>query len=337
MPILPLAIIAAGIGAFITITLTLLYRVKVTPVWLPSALLTTSLIVAEWVKPNAGAILAFVSAAVLFIMAIVGSFYNSYLIMKPEIKTEQDNNKNLKALASIVLFLCFPVLFFLSPGLLFLFVIVIVIFANLVPSNKSRYLKLQKLLPTSKISALAMGLVEIEGEVNAEKRITSPLTRKKCLGYRYTVLRKEDDRHEIVSHKEECLPLTIKDETGSVAIDTVGLEWVNFSLSSEEWRGKHCHREYILEPKKKIVLIGSATLRNQKIIIVKDKFSKVFAMSPSDNLSLWNEGNPLMRSAIRYAIGAAFLIALILTIPYQFDGNVLTLYPKDSFFFNWLR
>jgi hypothetical protein len=84
--------------------------------------------------------------------------------------------------------------------------------------------------PTSMIRSLAMGLVEIYGQVIPikERLLKSPFTDKDCVYYRYTV---EEYRssgkssHWVTIKKEEQRDLFyLKDETGTVLIDPKGAQ-----------------------------------------------------------------------------------------------------------------
>ena len=90
------------------------------------------------------------------------------------------------------------------------------------------YKRLIENIPTSKIRAIAMGLVEIFGKVvPIEKNLLlSPFSNIECVYYKYTVERwvKKDSNHnwQIVNSGKTSLPFKLKDETGSVLIDPVG-------------------------------------------------------------------------------------------------------------------
>src|SRR3989338_8561907 len=70
-------------------------------------------------------------------------------------------------------------------------------------------------MPTSKIRSVAMGLVEIYGEVIPieGKLLKSPLTNTSCVYYKYTV--EVRGKHWNVIKKGKCTaPFYLKDETG---------------------------------------------------------------------------------------------------------------------------
>jgi len=116
------------------------------------------------------------------------------------------------------------------------FVIGIVLFWNGLKLLKQK--RLIENIPTSKIRSLAMGLVEIYGEVvPAYKEILkSPFSNKDCVYYIYTI---EEYRssgkssHWVTVKKDsEGQPFYLKDDTGGVLIDSKGAK-VNVSRDFE--------------------------------------------------------------------------------------------------------
>ncbi|HIH11879.1 TPA: hypothetical protein HA241_06835 [Candidatus Woesearchaeota archaeon] len=82
-------------------------------------------------------------------------------------------------------------------------------------------------IPTSKIRSLAMGLVEIHGDVVPFKELlTGPFSKKECVYYYYTI---EEYRRSgknskwiTIKHGEQSTPFFLKDNTGSVLINPTG-------------------------------------------------------------------------------------------------------------------
>ncbi len=92
--------------------------------------------------------------------------------------------------------------------------------------------------PTSKIRALAMGLVEVQGTILGDKTIEAPFSKTKCVYYKYIV--KEYRQHtskdskgathtsynwDDVNSGEQSLPFSLRDDSGSVPIDSKGAEF----------------------------------------------------------------------------------------------------------------
>jgi hypothetical protein len=93
-------------------------------------------------------------------------------------------------------------------------------------------------IPTSKIRSIAMGLVEIFGEVAAakDKLLRGPFTNKKCVFYRYTVeqyVRSGKSSYWATIKKDEARSyFYMKDNTGRVLVDTKGAQ-IDIPISSE--------------------------------------------------------------------------------------------------------
>jgi len=146
-------------------------------------------------------------------------------------------------------------------------------------------------IPTSKIRSIAMGLVEISGEVVPAKNmiLKSPLTKTNCVYYRLVI---EEERSSgksrvwvTIKDEEKRTYFYVKDETGLVLVDPKGAEVdvsPNFSFNSglgkdppdfvkyyllannisyQDFFGinkKMRFYEYCIAPKDKIFIMGTA-------------------------------------------------------------------------------
>ena len=146
-------------------------------------------------------------------------------------------------------------------------------------------------IPTSKIRSIAMGLVEIFGEIIPDKKetILSPFSNKKCVYYKYTIeeyRRTGKHSHWVTVKKDErSVPFYLKDETGKVLVDptdakidipkdfeynsgigrnppSVVKSFLSINkLNFESFLGFNKtmrYREYFIEPGEKIYVMGSA-------------------------------------------------------------------------------
>ncbi|WP_154667010.1 hypothetical protein [Chania multitudinisentens] len=342
-----IAFFAAAVGGFITLVLRLLYERTALPVWaipLVAAIIAGS---AFTVNEQYGFYVLVGLFVLTFVLFQVAFFYRSFSGLRERfIKERQKNQSMLKTILKFVGSLLVVVIFYgalVYGPIAFVGVILLsVIISWLTPTTKGQFFKLQQILPTSKIRSLAMGLVEVEGIVSASEQVTAPLSKKKCIGYYYAQYEistdSDGDRHyHLLSVAEKYQPFKITDDTGGVAVVPDGLELVSFTPSAEEERGGRRYTEYALFNNERVMLIGAANERNNQVVIIKDTVKDILAISPVTSVSRWNRSRPLVNTALMFCGVAAFLIAVILTIPYTFDGHILTLNFWQSPFFSWLK
>jgi len=144
-------------------------------------------------------------------------------------------------------------------------------------------------IPTSKIRSIAMGLVEIAGQVVPDKKIKSPFSNKNCVYYRYTI---EEYRSSgkssswrTIKKGFDSIPFYLKDNTGKVLVDPKGaivdipkdFEFksgfrrdppvavkqflTSNRLKFETFLGMNRtmrYREYFIEPNDKLYIMGTA-------------------------------------------------------------------------------
>ena len=197
-------------------------------------------------------------------------------------------------------------LFLLIPG----FILIKNIFF---PSNKSKFMRLQSILPTSKVNSIAMGQVEIEGDLEQIEPIVSPYFSKPCIGYFYKIEkespRDDDGRTTYSTVFTECKTgkFKIKDETGSVIVDGEGLEFY-FDRVDKQAGGKMRYSETYLQPNDYMLLIGNATSDNGNTIIQKGSSDNVFGIAIPRSISFRNKYKPLLDSFL----ATLFFISLLL-------------------------
>ncbi|WP_446470153.1 hypothetical protein [Xenorhabdus stockiae] len=213
---------------------------------------------------------------------------------------------------------------------------------------KKQFFKLQQILPTSKIGSMAMGLVEVQGRAIAEKQrlVTAPLSKKKCIAYLYTEHKETKDSegktyYKTITDKIYCAPFNIQDETGSVAVITHDLSLVSLPPTLKYEKNKVRYVERAIFNHDMIMLIGAATEKNipgkgNQIVIQKDIENNILAASRVESVTHWNKHRPLVRSALVFSLAAVFLIAVILTIPYEYHEQKLTIMFNKSPLFSWL-
>lgn len=197
------------------------------------------------------------------------------------------------------------------------------------PTDKRKFLKLERILPTSKIRSMAMGLVELDGRVKSRKITTPkmPLKQGKCIGYYYTV----EDRYTHdgkISYKKVhsemvISPFVLKGKTGEVHVDADSLKMVGFPLQQEVIKNGQRYRQYVLFSHQKIKLIGHAKREGSRVIVTKDTHQNIFSITPVQALNEHYELQPLMRSLLYHSVFVVIMIAVILMLDIQFvDGDI---------------
>jgi len=82
-------------------------------------------------------------------------------------------------------------------------------------------------IPRSKIRSIAMGLVEVHGNIEAKDTIITPFSKSKCVFYKYIVKEykvyrindKTIYKWDVVSNGQESVGFWAKDETGKIYVD----------------------------------------------------------------------------------------------------------------------
>ena len=219
-----------------------------------------------------------------------------------------------------------------------------------------RSFKLKRLIeniPTSKIRSLAMGLVEIFGKVvSAEKHLLkSPFENKPCVFYRYTIeeFRRGKDRNHWATIRRgfESVHFYLQDDSGSVLVDPAGAHVdipVDFQFTTGMGRGPPPHvreflqskrvrhqgmlgfkkklrfTEYILEPKDKVYILGTAgnnpfvktaKKNEENIMVQKGVNEKIFYISDKEEGAVLKS---LTWKSLGFLLGGAVLSVFGLTV-----------------------
>ncbi len=284
--------------------------------------------------------LLFLSA---FLLAIIGMIYSAVKTLKKRIAEKDEFNKkhNLKPitlwqkilmiLAGLLFIVSF--IFFGIEAMILLFLIIPYV-RWVIPSNESRFFKLQNSLPTSKIRSLAMGLAEIEGKLEMIQPVKSPIGNKECIGFRHKIesihRNKGKESFSTIFNEIVCNPFFIVDDTGKIEVNPEKLEFVWVKEDSQYRRDGQRHTEYLLNPTDKMLIIGKAGLKeNNQPVFEYENFKKVFAISPSVSITNYNTYRPLLNSFIGFSCVFAFIAAIILITPMKIiDNKIIIEKPK---------
>ncbi|HEX8577174.1 MAG TPA: hypothetical protein VF677_12845 [Flavobacterium sp.] len=227
-----------------------------------------------------------------------------------------------KKIVSFVVGILFTATFisFIAFGIwkwLFLIVPVLIILNKIFfPSNKSKFLKVQGILPASKANAIAMGMVEIVGDLEEIEPLISPYFSKECIGYFYRIEKesKPDDEGRTTYHtihfEQKIGVFNILDETGFVQVNGTDLEFYNKSADRYEG-GKTRHSEGYLLHNDYMMLIGYASSNEGKTIIKKED-KNIFIIANPSNIENYNQNLPLLNAFLTTLFIATLLILFIL-------------------------
>jgi hypothetical protein len=214
----------------------------------------------------------------------------------------------------------------------FIFLLAIGIF---MPTNKSRFLKYQTVLPVSKIRSLAMGLVEVEGKLIMTSPLKAPLSGDDCIGFHYTIetISSDDngrDSYSTIFSETICNDFLIEDETGSIKVNANNIEWFWVKSHTEERNNSKRYTEYIIRHGDPMLLIGTASVEmNNTPVIQYDNFRKVLAMAPPTEVKSFNVYKPFRHAFIFYSCIYLILIALVLVSPVEIQSNQIIIKMPD--------
>lgn len=217
-----------------------------------------------------------------------------------------------------------------------LFAVVTIIF-SLTGHHRGRYLKLQTILPTSKIRSMAMGLVELEGRAKAMETFAAPIRSRKCIGYRYTVEEEKQDQdgdtyYSIVRSELKCNRFILEDETGRVEVLSDDIEFIMFPIDEQYCSGSYRYTQYVLSEDDEVLLIGKATLDGDTPVIAREDVKKVFGIAPVYRVNNWNRFKPLRSTLYVHLIVFAFILGIILLLEIkEVDGSIVVSLPQNLF------
>ncbi len=205
-------------------------------------------------------------------------------------------------------------------GLIFLpLAFFIFIFFTLIkPTSAKRFLRLQASLPTSKIKSLAKGIVEVDGLLVMNKPLFSPVANEICIGYYYTIedIDRDSDGKEsyrTIHRETQCNPFSIKDDTGVIDVEPVGIEFVLLGESNVSRNNNKRYTETLLKDGQKMLLVGYADAKNGVPFIRKDDHYKILGVTSSSGITVWNKYQPLLRSFL-FTCSAILLIIIYILI-----------------------
>lgn len=331
LPILML--FSLGIALFHTVILTGLLELKIKPTWIMFVIDPLVLAFGYYFFPHQSGFIfigLFLSVFLLGILAMITKGVESIFDAFKKARQEK------KPLWKIILGgfgILFVYLGFFYFGIYSIFIIFfIIILGSILPSNKNRFFFYQRNLPTSKIKSVAIGLAEICGKAKAIEPVFSSYSSTKCVGYIYTVDKitesTDDDGKTSKSYHEIKRQIgfnkfLLEDDSGSIEVVPDKMEWISFWPTTEIETGNQRYREYILDEKTEILMIGQAFYEDSKTIFRYDETKKLFGMAPLQWVNFANKWRPLKLKAVATVLCIALFAAFIMIIPVKASGSKL--------------
>ena len=310
-----LMLFSCGIAIFHTVIISGILNINLRPRWI--FFIANPIIVglAFLYKPGFAFLTIVFFFASIFVLMIAGMVYSGIKNAK-ETNNENDKldekykrpktttlNKFLGAIGALAFLASFFWLFISGKWALLFVIIPVFLILKLIffPSTYTTFFKLQAVLPTSKANAVAMGVVEVVGDLVALDLLISPHFKEPCIGYLFKIEEEstnDDGKSSYSTIFTECKTNTfkIKDETGSVKVDGEGLEYFIDHIDKQKQIGKKRYSETYLKNDDYIFLIGNATSDNGETLIKKDSVQKVFGVAIPKEVALRNKFQPLLIS-----------------------------------------
>ncbi|WP_442587270.1 hypothetical protein ACSBL2_14605 [Pedobacter sp. AW31-3R] len=322
-----LLVFSEGIALFHTIVFNHLYGWKARPKFLFFLLDPLLVLLAYLVRPGYALMAIALLFVSLFLLAVIGMIISSIRSGKEQKAGQerfnakypsapQEKRKIVWLNLGMLAFIGFGWWLFSEGRLSLLLLIIpalILLDAIFLPTAKSKFYKLQAVLPTSKMNAVAMGLVEVTGDLVEISPILSPHFNTPCIGYAIRIEQrgKNNDGETTWStiHSESKTGLfKIKDETGMVDVNGEGLEYYINRVDREAVSGDKRYSETYLKNDDYLLLIGKAISKNGETLIVKDEHQKVFGAAFPHEVAIKNKFGPLLKSFL----STLFFITLII-------------------------
>jgi hypothetical protein len=332
-----LMLFSAGIALFHTLILEAFFGLRVKPGWILYLIHPLIIVAGYFLFPQQAGIIFIVLFASVFVLAILGFIKKGIQGAIESFNTAREKKKPLwKIILSTFGILFIYVAFFYFGTYSFFIIIFIIILTSVLPNHQNRFYFYQRNLSTSKIKSVAVGLAEICGKAKAITPSVSPYTSTPCVGYIYTIdeiiERRDGEGRTSKSYRQVQKEVNIKDfiltdDSGSIEVQAENLDWISFSPVFERETGSERYREYILDEKTEILMIGQAFYEGAKTIFRYDDNKKLFGMAPYEMGSFANKWRPLKLRAVATILCISVISALIFLTPVKIQGSKLIFEP----------
>ncbi|WP_276166940.1 hypothetical protein [Zobellia alginiliquefaciens] len=296
-----LTFFSISFGLFYYLIFKSFYKITIKPGWLLYIIPPSMVLLIASINPGYVPLASLGNFPILLILMLLGPVYSAI--------------RNKKSIIPYLLFILFlPITILTWPYGFVLLIAFVILREILTPNQSETFYELQRILPTSKIRTMAMGLVEVSGKTKMLEPVISRIKKEPCIGYLYKIdsVSKDDEgkkSYNNISTETKCNTFEIIDDSGIATVKGEGISILNFSKSdhSYESNGKR-YQLFLLEENMKVLVIGKATNKKQQIYIDKEPSRNIFAIAPFDYVQRWNISRPLRNSFIRHIL---FLIALV--------------------------
>ncbi|CAM4015174.1 hypothetical protein SAMN06265348_101186 [Pedobacter westerhofensis] len=316
-----------GTALFHTLIFDGLYGITVRPKYLFFVINPMIVLLAWFVRPGASLLALTLLFASVFLLGMTGMIFSGFLKGKKDRAErkefeakyqtpEKEKIRNIFFLVGICALIGLG--FWLnSQGRLSLMLLIvpslIVLDAIFLPAAKTKFYKLQAVLPTSKMNAVAMGLVEVTGDLIQIEPVISPHFNTPCIGYAIRIEERSKDKDGKITwsrihSSSKTGTFRIKDETGKVTVNGEGLEYYIDRVDKEIESGDKRYFETYLQEDDYLLLIGKASSLNGETLIEKDVHQGVFGAAFPHEVAIKNKFAPLLKSFL----ATLFFITLII-------------------------
>ena len=345
LPTLPFTLVfGLGIALFHTIIFQGLFQWKYKPTWLMFVIDPLIIVGAYLLFPQINGIILLGLAGSVFLCGIIGMFIQGVKAGIDSIKeAKKAHLKWWKVVGGLLLIIAFFASFLYLGIYALIFIIFFILLKQLLPNDKNKFYLLQRTLATSKANSLAIGMVEVVGTASTETPVISTRSETSCVGFIYTVdkveTKTDSDGHTSTSYTEvkriTNIPnFFIEDETGKVEIHADKLQWIDYPITNEDNTGHYRYREYILDTKTDILLVGQASSENGVPFIQQGDSNNTFGMSTLEQVTFSNTWRPLKLRFLTMITSLAVCVALVFLTPMRIENNKLII-EKNTWVEQW--
>lgn len=332
-----LMVMSVFVAIFHTVIITGLYEIDLKPKWLFFVSNPLLIFVCSFYDKRLAALIAIALFLSVFVLGIIGMIVSvvrsGYQDSKEENERRLRSGKPALLLWKKILITLSGLLFFglvLSLGVPYFIIIVFIILpflTSLKSTNKKRFYKFQRTLPTATIRSVAMGLAEISGKSKTIEPMISRIGSKPCIGYLHTIEnvstdKDGDDSYSLESSETICKPFYIQDSTGQMEVLSNDIEFIDFEIDERYEASKKRYTQYLLKENMDVLVIGKASIQeNNEPVFEREEIKNVFGISPVESVENYNTMRPILQSAGYFVYFWVILIALILLTPVTLNNS----------------